>query len=378
MYAKFAPSKNMKDKKVDKPLLAISVALVVLGLITLASASGAYSLKHYGSTYALVLRQIFLGVGFGLFLFWLGLKLPLMAYKKYAPIILVLSVLLLVGVFIPALGPKIKGAHRWIYIGGISFQPSEILKLGIIIYLASWMSSHKKEMTTLTYGLIPFLVIVSFVGIFLILEPDIGTLGIITLTTLGIFFVGGGRFRQIALATFLGIILVLLLAQISGYRRDRITTFLNPETDPQGAGYQLNQSLIAIGSGGIFGRGLGHSRQKFYYLPEPAGDAVFAIFAEEFGLIGSAALIGLFFAFFLRGMMIAVRAPDQFTMLLASGITLLVIIQVIVNIGALSGLLPLTGIPLPFISAGGTALAFLIFEIGILLNISRMIKKKSI
>ena len=368
----------MKTKTIDKTLLVIIGLLIVVGLITLASASGAYSQKRFGSSYYIFFRQIILGIGVGSLLFIIGLKISPAFLKKHAPLILVVSILLIVAVFVPSIGPKIKGAHRWIYLGPISFQPSEMLKLAVIIYLASWMSSRKKEISSFTYGLAPFLTITGFIGLFLILEPDIGTLGVIALTALGIFFLGGGRLGQIAVAVVLGLIVVTLLISISGYRKDRLAIFLNPKSDTQREGYQLDQALIAIGSGGMFGRGLGYSRQKFYYLPEPAGDAIFAIFAEEVGFVGVIALMCLFITFFIRGMMVAAHTSDQFASLMASGITLLVIVQTFINIGALSGIFPLTGIPLPFVSYGGTALAFLLLEMGLLLNISYMTKKKTV
>ncbi len=367
----------MKSRSLDKVLLAVIGTLLVLGLITLASASSAYSQRNFGSPYAMLLRQLGLGLGAGTILFFAGLKIPPATFRKYAPLILIVSLLLVLGVFVPGLGPRIKGAHRWIYIGPLSFQPSEVLKLAVIIYLAAWMSSRKKEVSTFSYGFIPFLAITGFISLFLILEPDIGTLGIILLTSLGVFFMGGGRAMQIIAAVGLGLALVLLLILLSGYRQDRLATFLDPQSDTQRTGYQLDQSLIAIGSGGLFGRGLGYSRQKYAYLPEPAGDAVFAIFAEEFGLLGVVVLLAIFLTFFIRGMMVAVHAPDAFSALLASGITLLVVVQVIVNIGALSGIFPLTGIPLPSVSYGGTALAFLLFEMGILLHISQLARKKT-
>ncbi|MDA1334621.1 MAG: putative lipid II flippase FtsW [bacterium] len=358
---------------VDKTLLTTIGLLMVIGLITLASASIALSERQFGYPFYYLYRQLALGVGFGLLLFYVGLRIPTNVLKKYAPWILIGSIAVLLLTFTP-LGGSVKGASRWIFIGPLSFQPSELLKIAFVIYLSAWMSSKKKDMGDWRSGLMPFLLINGFVGWLLVKQPDFSTVLIVAGTALAMFFVAGARKSHIVLTVLLGLIVFSTVIFSSGYRTERVKTFLNPNLDIQNSGWQINQSLIAIGSGGIFGKGLGFSRQKFNYLPEPAGDAIFAIFAEEFGFLGVLVLLGIFIAFFIRGMMTAAGAKDQFSWLLASGITFLVIIQVIVNIGALSGILPLTGIPLPFISYGGTALAFLLFEMGILLQISKRSK----
>lgn len=360
-----------KKSGIDKPLFFIILGLLVVGLMVLTSASSAIAQKKSGTPYYFLWRQLGFGVGVGTLLFLAALRIPIAFYRKYAHIILIASLLLLLLVFIPPFGAKTKGAYRWIYVGPFSFQPSEVVKLSIVVYLSAWLAARRKEIASITLGFLPFLVITGFVGLFLILEPDIGTLGVLLLTALGLFFLGGGRIGQIAFAVVLGLFLIFLLVRFGGYRQDRIMVFLNPRADIQNTGYQLDQALIAIGSGGFLGRGLGLSRQKFYYLPEPAGDAVFAVYVEEFGFVGSIAMLALFFAFLVRGMLISAGAKDYFSQLLGAGITLLVIVQVAINVGALSGIIPLTGIPLPFISYGGSALAFLLFEMGILLQISR-------
>lgn len=363
-------------KGADKYFLTIIILILFVGLIALGSASGALSQKSYGTPYRFLWKQLFYGVGTGSILFFAAFFIPVSLYKKYAAPILIASLFLITLVFIPALGGvSLKGASRWIHIGSISFQPSEAVKLAVVIYLAAWMTAKKKEVPSFLFGFLPFLVIIGIVSIFLISEPDVGTLGVVAIASLALFFMGGGKPTQIFLAILLGISVLFILVKFEGYRQDRITVFLHSwqgkNVNLQDEGYQINQALIAIGSGGFFGKGLGMSRQKFAYLPEPAGDAVFAVVAEEFGFFGSIIMLGLFFAFFIRGMMISARAKDHFSQLLAGGIILLVIVQVVINIGALSGLLPLTGIPLPFISYGGTALAFLLFEMGIVSQISK-------
>ncbi|MBI4121673.1 MAG: FtsW/RodA/SpoVE family cell cycle protein [Candidatus Ryanbacteria bacterium] len=361
-------------KGVDRVLFWTVVSLVALGLLILASASIGYSIKRFGHPYYYLLRQIILGVGGGTILFWVGLRMPVSVYRRFAPQILIAGIILIGVALVQNATPHLD-ARRWIFVGQppfqLSFQPSEILKFGLVVYIAAWICAKRKELSTFTLGFLPFLLITGFAGIFLYAEPDIGTLGVVTMTALGIFLLGGGRTSQVALAVLLGVVVLGVIIYAEPYRRDRLFIFLNPDSDTQGAGYQINQARIAIGSGGLFGKGLGLSRQKYSYLPEPMGDSIFAVFAEEFGFLGVAVLIFGFLFFFFRGMLTAARAYDSFAQLLASGLTLLIITQVAINIGSLSGLLPLTGIPLPFISYGGTALASTLFEMGILLNISK-------
>lgn len=357
-------------KHFDKQLVGLIACLIVIGFIMLASASVALSEKERGYAYYYLYRQALLGLGLGSIFMATALRLPMTFWKKWAPLLFAGGLMLLVLVLIPPFGHKVNGARRWIYLGSASFQPSEFAKIFFVLYLASWMSGHKKDLHHITRGFVPFLGITGAMCGLILLQPNMSTMGITALTGLGMYFLGGGRLRHIMLAGLIGILAFGILVA-SGYRRDRVMTFLNPHTDQTNSGYQIKQSLIAIGSGGFFGRGLGLSRQKFQYLPEPAGDAIFAILAEELGLLGAASVLGIFFWLIIRGMMVAAHAKDMFSQLVASGIVLLVAIQVVVNVGALSGIMPLTGIPLPFISYGGTALAVLLFEMGLLLQISR-------
>jgi cell division protein FtsW len=275
-------------------------------------------------------------------------------------------------VFEPHLGFGYGGARRWINLGPITFQPSELLKFSFIVYLASWMSARKNDIKSFRFGLLPFLVIVAFVGFVLIAEPDIGTLGVIAITSSLMFLIGGGKFSQIALMILLGLGLLYVLILVKPHAMDRVQTFLNPSTaDAQGSGYQVKQALIAVGSGGIYGRGFGMSLQKFTYLPEPIGDSVFAVFAEEFGFVGSAILVCLFLFFLFRGFLIVLRSSDPFAKLLGAGILISIVIQSFINIGSMIGIIPLTGLPLIFVSQGGSALVVALAEIGVLVNISK-------
>ena len=229
----------------------------------------------------------------------------------------------------------------------------------------------KKEIKSFSHGFIPFIFIVSFVGLFLVLQPNISSFIIIAGASLILYFIGGGKSAQIAGAVLLGGLLIVGFMYVVDYNFTRLLVFLHPESDPLGSGYQIKQSLIAIGSGGILGKGFGLSELKYKHLPEPVGDSIFAVFSEELGFTGNLTLIILFLFFFWRGMLIAVRAPDRFGQLLAAGIMLIILLQVVVNIGSFTGLLPITGIPLPFISYGRSAMVALLGSLGILLNISR-------
>jgi cell division protein FtsW len=284
----------------------------------------------------------------------------------------IVSIIFLILVFVPGVGSRIYGASRWIQLGPFSFQPSEMAKLSIIIYLAAWLEGRGlNRIKDMFEGFLPFLGIMGLIGFLVMKQPDTGTLGIIVISSFAIFFVSGASMRHIISFGGIGAVLLWILIKIEPYRLDRITSFLDPSADPQGIGYQINQALLAIGSGGLFGVGLGHSRQKFNYLPEPVGDSIFAITGEELGLIGTVFLVILFVLLAMRGIKIAKNSPDMFGRLLATGIITWIVFQAFINISANVALVPLTGVPLPFISYGGTSLVFLMAAIGILLNISR-------
>jgi len=293
-------------------------------------------------------------------------------WKKVSLLILMGSLALMIMIFMPGFGHGLKGATRWINLGVLSFQPAEVLKLSLIIYLAAWFGNRDERSKRWSYGIMPFLIILSFVALLLFLQPDIGTLIVVSFISLGLYFLAGPSYKQ-----FAGILLVLFLGLsaiivVEPYRFDRLKAFWDPSADPRGISYQVNQSLISIGSGGLFGVGYNNSSQKQGgFLPEVIGDSIFAIIAEELGLVGSALAIGLFglLCFFLIN--IAKNAADKFGTLLVMGINLWVMSQAFVNIAAISGLVPLTGIPLPFISYGGTAVAVLLSGMGIVFNVAR-------
>ena len=354
-----------------KALFATILVLLIFGLVVLSSAGIVEGQKKFGSAYYYLNHQLLLGVLPGLALMLLFSKLDYKIWKKVSILVLVGSLFLLAMVFVPTFGQGLKGATRWLSIGGFSFQPSEVLKLSLIIYLAAWFGNRDERIRNWTYGMAPFFLVLSFIALLLALQPDIGTLMVVTMISLAIYFFAGSEMKHmlIVLAVIIGAF-VLMIA-VEPYRLDRIKTFIDPSVDPRGISYQLNQSLIAIGSGGMFGNGFGESVQKFGFLPEVIHDSIFAVVVEELGFVGAVFLIGLFV--FLAFLMVwtANRTTDKFGKLIVMGMATWIIGQAFLNISAISGLAPLTGIPLPFVSYGGTAMMVLLAGMGIVLNVAK-------
>ncbi|MBW6440802.1 putative lipid II flippase FtsW [Patescibacteria group bacterium] len=366
----------MKLKNIDKSLFITVIALSVFGLIIISSASVVMSYNKFGyNNHYYLLHQFLYGFLPGIILLYLIQKIDYKILKNYAPLFLVATLILSLIVFIPGVGYGLKGANRWIDIAGISLQPSEFIKLTFVIYLAAWLENNKKDKEKFSKLLIPFIIITSVIALPLILQPDVGTLSIIILTAVIMYFMSGARISHILIIVSGGIMGLLFLIKVAPYRMNRFIVFLHPELDPLGIGYQINQALLAIGSGGFLGLGFGRSRQKFNYLPEPIGDSIFAVTGEELGFVGLFILLTLFLIFALKGYKIASKAPDDFGKLVAIGITSWIIFQAFVNIAAIISLIPLTGIPLPFISYGGSALITSLVGCGILLSISRQTTK---
>ena len=363
----------------DYILLGTIGFLLALGIVILASVSAPYSQEKFGNTYYFLKRQIIFGLIPGLILGYFAFKIRLSLIKKWAPFLLLGNLVLLGMIFIPGIGLKIAGAARWINLGPISFQPSEFLKLTFVLYLAAWLAnrtlSQNKPAAIKNFSqtLAVFLIVFGLISLALIFQPDISTLGIIFLIAALMYFSANTPFLHSVLIILLGAIGLFSLAKLAPYRANRFLVFFNPEIDPMGIGYQLKQSLIVIGSGGISGAGLGTSIQKFFpgFLPQPISDSIFVVFSEETGFIGGLFLISLFLIFLWQGLKITKGAKDKFCQLASLGITSWIIIQAFVNIGAMIGVLPLVGIPLPFISYGGSALVASLIGVGILLNISK-------
>ncbi|HAV11526.1 MAG TPA: putative lipid II flippase FtsW [Candidatus Moranbacteria bacterium] len=365
----------MLKSDIDKPLLFSVLALIVFGLIMISSAGIIYSETRFGDAYYFFKRQFLFGVIPGLLVLYFVQRIDYHYWKKISFPLFLISIIFLLLVFVPGIGIKVYGATRWINLGPISFQPSEMAKFTLIMYLAAWLESKGTHRIKDFYeGFVPFLGILGLASFLILKQPDMGTLGVLVMIAVSVYFVSGAKISHIFALGSLGAALVFLAVKLEPYRFDRILAFMDKGADPQGIGYQINQALLAVGSGGFFGLGLGHSRQKFNYLPEPVGDSIFAIIGEELGLVGAVLLISLFMTLAYRGFKIAKNAPDEFGRLVAVGITMWIILQAFVNIAANTALIPLTGIPLPFVSYGGTSLVFLLFAIGVLMNISKQSK----
>lgn len=362
-------------KSVDRTLLIIILILVTIGFFIFSSASLGLLAREGARFSSVAFSQIVFGIiggGIGMFL---TSQIYYRNYRKYAFYIFLATCILTLAVFIPGLGLSHGGATRWIGIAGFSLQPAELLKIGFIIYMATWLSGVQKQIHLFKQGTLPFIGIVAIMGGILLRQPDTDTFLLIGSAGVAMFVTAGGRWRDVGLMFLSAVILLAVLAFSRPYIMDRFTTFLNPLDDPQGKSYQIQQSLIAIGSGGFAGRGFGQSIQKFEYLPEPIGDSIFAVYSEEFGFLGSTFLIMLFSFFTFRGYRIASHAKDIFGMLLVVGFMTLIIMQAFLNIAAMLSLAPLMGLPLPFVSHGGTALLTTLTAVGIVLNVSRHQKK---
>jgi len=354
----------------DYFFLTLVFVLVVFGLVMLTSASSDLAVEKFNDSYFYLKHQIIYGLSLGVVGFLFSAFFYYRRWKKLAVALLIFNILLLILVFTP-LGFNTKGATRWIDIGGATIQPGELLKMIFIIYLSAWLSKTRRRKKTFTSGLLPFWILVAIVGGLLILQPATTTSVIIGAVSLIVYFMSGAKLKFI-LATILGGMLILaMLIFAAPYRFKRFNTFLHPEENKLSDAYHINQALIAIGSGGLTGVGYGKSTTKLNYLPEPIGDSIFAVIAEELGFIGSASLISVFTLLIWRGLRIAKKIPDQFAKLVVIGFTATIGIQAFINIASISNLIPLTGVPLPFISYGGTSLAVFMTMSGIIINISR-------
>ncbi len=359
-------------------LLIVTSLLVFYGLLAVASAGVVLSNINFHQSYYYFINQFWKGLIPGIILFILSFKFPYKKIKKriFLSLLLVGGIILLVGVFIPGIRICQKGACRWINLGFFSIQPTEIIKLLIIIYLSAWLEKYQKSVKNSFWDLIPMLSVCGIVGVIILREPDLGTLGVIALTIIAILFLSDIKLSYLGFLFLIGIVIVFLAINYLPYAINRWHSFINPENDIQGKGYQVYQSLIALGSGGLLGRGLGCSLQKYRFLPEPVGDSIFAVIGEELGFIGAAGLILLFMVFTYFGFKIARQSSDKFGYFLVNGIVILIAVQALINLAATTRLIPLTGITLPFISYGGTSLAVLLMSVGLILNVDCYRKKK--
>ncbi|MBU4315418.1 putative lipid II flippase FtsW [Patescibacteria group bacterium] len=358
---------------IDRVFLVLIIGLTVFGILVLTSASGPSGYEQFGDSYYFVKHQVLSGLLPGIIAMMITMFIPFTLYKKVAFPMLIISIVLLGLVFIPGVGADFGTfAHSWVQVADLSFQPAEIVKLTFLIYLCAWMAKRQgAKIQDFSEGLIPFLIIIGIIAGLILLQPDLGTLTVIAGTAFIIYFVAGGSIKHLLMLAGGCVVGFWILIKSSPYRAERFTTFLHPELDPQGVGYQINQALLAIGSGGLLGRGYGHSVQKFQYLPEVIGDSIFAIMSEELGFIFTMLFIVVFVIMILRGIDIARRVPDRFGSYLIIGIVSWFGVQAFINIGAMVGIMPITGVPLPFLSYGGTALVVSLAAAGVVLNISK-------
>ncbi|MBX2866875.1 putative lipid II flippase FtsW [Candidatus Kaiserbacteria bacterium] len=360
----------------DRILFGIVLVLVLVGFLIFSSASLGLLAREGARFSSVAFNQFAFGIVGGFAAMYVTSSVHYRTWRKYAFYIFLATLGLTALVFVPGLGFEHGGAVRWLSIGGFSFQPAELLKIGFIVYMATWLSGMYRHTHTVLKGTLPFLGILALVGIVMLLQPDTDTFAIMAASAVAMFIAAGGKLRDVGIMFVSAVVLLAILAFSRPYIMDRLTTFIDPSADPLGSSYQVQQSLIAIGSGGFSGRGFGQSIQKFEYLPEPIGDSIFAVASEEFGFIGSTLLVLLFVAFAFRGFRVATHAPDLFGMLLAVGFVTLITLQAFLNIAAMLSLAPLSGLPLPFISHGGTALLATLAAIGVVLNVSKYQKKR--
>jgi cell division protein FtsW len=352
----------------DWPLLVLTAGLMAFGWVTLYSASALISESRYGDQYYFLKRQM-MWSGIGLAGMLVAFRLNLAWLQRYARLIFVGVVILLGCVLV--FGYEVGGSRRWLRIAGLGFQPSEFAKLGLVIILADYLDRKQSRLKEFWPGFVPPMVLMGLVVGLIALEPDLGTPLLIVFVGVGMVFMAGARLAHLAAVALASLPLLYFQIFRVPYRRQRVLAFLDPWSDTQGAAYQLVQSFLALGSGGFWGRGAGESLMKMHYLPESQTDFVFSILGEELGFIGAGSLIAVFALLVYRGFRIAARASNWFEWLLASGISLLLGGQVLINLGVVTGLLPTKGIPLPLISFGGSSLAITLVSIGLLMNVSQ-------
>ena len=370
-------SRELARGPIDLPFCLLVLLLTAIGLVMLLSASfpsAYYETKNNDPMYYFTRQGVFAIMGVAAM--FLISKINYQRFRAFAKPLLFFAIILLALVLVPGVGQTRNNATRWIGVGELfTFQPSEIAKLAVVLYFSDSISKKKDKMRTTRYGILPYLLIMGVLAVLMMLEPHLSGTVLILGTGAALMLVGGIRWAWVGAAVgFVGGVAALMLTGVIQYGQSRIAMWQNPFIDPRGEGYQLSQSLISIGSGGLLGVGLGKSRQKFLYLPEEHNDFIFAIICEELGLIGAAIIMLLFAALILRGYWIALHTRDRFGCLLVVGVTTLIAMQTFLNIGVVTGLLPTTGISLPFFSYGGTALSIQLAEMGIVLSVSRQMK----
>jgi cell division protein FtsW len=356
----------------DRSFLWLIAILVLFGLVMLMSASGPFGYQKFGDSLYFLKHQLTIGVLPGLLLFGICSFIDYRTWRPLALPALLVTIVLLVLVYIPGVGLESGGASRWIQLGPISFQPSEFVKVTFLLYVAAWLASrHEKDAHTIERGLVPFLAILGIITVLLVKQPNTGSMMVIVGSALLAYFVAGAPMTWFLSLGAGAVGFVALLIRLTPYRAARLMTFLHPELDPQGIGYHINQAFLAIGSGGFFGLGYGHSRQKYLYLPEVAGDSIFAVAAEEMGFLVMVGFLILLSILVWRCLTIARRAPDAFGTFLVTGIAAWIALQSFFNIASMIGLMPITGVTLPFVSYGSSAFIALSVGCGLVASVSK-------
>ncbi|RPF56079.1 stage V sporulation protein E [Aquisalibacillus elongatus] len=358
------------ESGLDYVLLTAVILLLLIGVLMVYSASSVWSDYKFDDPNFYLKRQLLFAV-VGLIGIWVMVKIPYFKWVNWAVTIYILCILLLIALFIPGIGMVRGGANSWIGVGAFSIQPSEFMKLGLILLFAKMLPTKQHDLPMLFKGFLPMLLLIIFPFGLIMLQPDLGTGLVLVLTGMLILFVTGAKINHFIGLAVMGLVALAGLIISAPYRISRIQAFLNPWEDPLGDGFQIIQSLYAIGPGGLMGLGFGNSMQKYFYLPEPQTDFIFSVIAEELGLIGGSFILFLFLVVVWRGILISVHAQDHSASILAFGITSMIVIQVMINISVVIGLIPVTGITLPLLSYGGSSLTLTLLSIGILLNISR-------
>ncbi len=366
---------NLRGYHYDHIILMATLALIGIGLAAIYSSSAVIAMNKYGNPYYFLRNQL-MWVAIGLLGMFIGMRLNYTKLKGTTVFLLMFSLILLILVLIPGIGSEINGARRWLRAWSFSFQPIEIAKLSLIIYIAYYIERKEDVIRDFKYGFLPAIVVLTIFQILIMRQPDIGSAFVIGLCIIVLLFIAGARITHILTLALISLPYIYKILFSAGYRKKRIIAFLDPWNDSTGAGFQMVQSFLALGSGGLFGVGIGEGKQKLFYLPEPHTDFIFSLIGEELGFVGGITVILLFSLIIWRGLKIALGASDVFGMYLALGITIMIGGQALMNLGVVTGLLPTKGITLPFVSAGGSSLVVSMTAIGILLSVRRVALQK--
>jgi len=361
---------NIKTKNEEKLILAGTTALVGFGLVMLYSASSVLALSRYGDPAYFLKRQALWAL-FGLAVMALLWRSDYRRLRKAALPMMAVTFVLLILVLIPGIGSEINGSRRWIRLAGLSLQPSELLKPALLVFMAASLAKRAERLPDFVYGLGPYLVIIGVFCFMVALEPDFGTAASLAVVTLGMLYFAGARLKHLAFLSLLAAPWLYYQLFMVGFRKERLLAYIDPWRDPLGTGFQAIQSFLAFGSGGLLGQGLGEGTQKLLFLPEPHSDFIFSVIGEEFGLIGTVSVLAVYVAILTGGFAVALRSQDGFGRLIAFGVTLMISLQALINMGVTTGLFPNKGMPLPFVSAGGTALLVALASVGMLLSVAR-------